>query len=139
VNNLVNRQDIYDKESNTKRRVILKAYHLSFFFLKWLKKMNWKTIKITWDSTNRTQPNTRANPERTRGSLPEFALRSLLKILHSLWIRSAFALGSLSGCALRTHAWSGPRFYLAASKPRPLYIPNIYTVAILVIVDFVLR
>jgi hypothetical protein len=46
-------------------------------------------------STDWTQPNTRANPERTRGLLPWFALRSLLKILRSLWVRSAFALGPL--------------------------------------------
>jgi hypothetical protein len=46
-------------------------------------------------SSDRTQPNTRANPERTRGSLPGFALRSLLKILRSLWVCSAVALGPL--------------------------------------------
>jgi hypothetical protein len=46
-------------------------------------------------STDRTQPNTRVNPERTRGSLPGFALRSLLKILRSFWVRSGSALCSL--------------------------------------------
>jgi hypothetical protein len=94
-------------------------------------------------STDRTQPNTLANPERTRGSLPGFALRSLLKTflfaLGPLWVRFRFATGSLSGFALRTHAWSGSHFNLAASKPRPLYIPSIYTVMISVIVDFVVR
>jgi hypothetical protein len=50
-------------------------------------------------STDRTQPNTRANPERTRDSLPGFTLPSLLKMLRSLLVRYGFALRSLSGFA----------------------------------------
>jgi hypothetical protein len=119
-----------------------------------------KSRKIKY-SADWTQPNTRANPGlvpwvRSAFAFKNFAfalgslwvrygsaLRPLCvrsgSALRSLWVRYGFALGSLSGCALRTHAWSGPCFYLAARKPRPLYIPNIYSVAISVIVDFVVR
>jgi hypothetical protein len=78
-------------------------------------------------STDRTQPNTRANPG--------FAFKNIAFALGSLWIRYGFAIWVrfTHSCVKRT-----PLLSCRHNAP-PLYIPNIYTVAISVIIDFVLR
>jgi hypothetical protein len=81
-------------------------------------------------STDRTKPNTRANPERTRDSLPGFALCSLLKILRSLWVSSESALGPLWVCylgalyALMREA--DPAFILLLVTPPLVYSKNLH-------------
>lgn len=129
---IVNKKKTNTKKCTTAEIKIVQCIFWFSFFFRWRQKvMNFQYIikktKTCTYSTDKTQPNTKADHKANPGSAGGLVGLCFLKICvcsasaRSLqWVYSGLLLGS----ALRNEVRSRPVFYLTACKSHPLHIPS---------------